>query len=117
MNYYQGYQPNYFSQQQQYYQSQTLSGCVVENIDTVKCQPIPVGTFGIFPKADLSNIYLKAWNNDGTTRIIVYQPLIEKEETITDIDEIKKSIDDLYKKIDEIKPLSNNRKKKEGSDE
>ena len=44
-----------------------LNGKIVENKDIVSVTEIPVGGYGFFPKADLSEIYLKMWNSSGTT--------------------------------------------------
>lgn len=86
MNYY----PNSFYQNYSYnnpyiqnnagvMQSQTsaLQGKVVDSPDMVKATEVLFGGYGIFPKADLSEIYIKNWNNNGTTQIITYKPVIE----------------------------------------
>lgn len=51
---------NYIPQIQnnQYTQPQ-LQGKVVESEDMVKVSEIPFGTYGVFPKADLNEIYVK----------------------------------------------------------
>lgn len=42
-----------------------------------------MGGYGIFPKADFSEIYLKTWNNNGTTSIVKFKPvpITEVEDT------------------------------------
>ena len=89
MAYYQNsFYPNYSSymQQQQIPQyaamapQQTiqaigLQGKVVDSIDAAKVSDVPFGGYALFPKADLSEIYIKSWNNNGTTQISVYKPL------------------------------------------
>ena len=86
----------YYPQQPQYYSQQinsipqninVLNGKVVDSEDMVRIQEIPLGGYGIFPKADMSNIYLKTWNNDGTTKIISYIPVVDT--TINDITQDK----------------------------
>lgn len=52
-----------------------LLGKIVDGEDVVKATEIPIGSFGVFPKADLNEIYVKTWNNDGTTHIVKYQPI------------------------------------------
>lgn len=52
-----------------------LNGKIVDGEDVVKATEVPIGGYGIFPKADLSEIYLKTWNNNGTTSIITFQPI------------------------------------------
>lgn len=92
MNYY----PNSFYQNYSYnnpyiqnnagvMQSQTsaLQGKVVDGPDMVKATEVLFGGYGIFPKADLSEIYIKNWNNNGTTQIITYKPVIE-DNSVTD---------------------------------
>lgn len=39
---------------------------------------VPFGSFSVFPKGDFEEIYLKTWNNNGTTQIITYKPVIEE---------------------------------------
>lgn len=39
---------------------------------------VPFGSFSVFPKGDFGEIYLKTWNNNGTTQIITYKPVIEE---------------------------------------
>lgn len=84
-NFYQNYQPQqYYNQPYLQPQPQGLQGKVVENQDMVKIAEIPFNSYGLFPKADLKEIYVKTWNNNGTTKIITYKP-IEMEEK-NDID-------------------------------
>lgn len=56
-----------------------LQGKIVDGEEMVKATEVPFGGYGIFPKADLSEVYIKTWNNNGTTQITSYQP-IRKEE-------------------------------------
>ena len=57
-----------------------LNGKIVENKDIVSVTEIPVGGYGFFPKADLSEIYLKMWNSSGTTDTIYYCSVVEERE-------------------------------------
>lgn len=52
----------------------TLNGKIVDSEDVVKATEVPIGSYGIFPKADLSEIYIKSWNNNGTTNIVTFKP-------------------------------------------
>lgn len=103
-NFYSGYQyPNTY-QQNQFSMSPQISnfngnsispsyqngllGKIVDGEDVVKATEIPIGSFGVFPKADLNEIYIKTWNNDGTTQIVKYQPslnTISKEDMDTSV--------------------------------
>lgn len=55
---------------------QGLNGKIVDSEDVVKATEVPIGGYGIFPKADLSEIYIKSWNNNGTTSVITFKPII-----------------------------------------
>lgn len=123
MNY---YQPNLYgnypyNQYSQYGQAQsammpqppqqtynTLQGKVVDNLETAKVTDIPFGGYGVFPKADMSEIYIKTWTNNGTTNMITYKPdkeeKIEEEKSVntelilTKIKEIEEKIDSILQK-------------------
>lgn len=61
----------------------TLQGKVVDSVDVARGAEVPIGGYGVFPKADLSEIYIKAWNNNGTTSVTVFRPIVEeKKETL-----------------------------------
>ena len=90
------------AQQQQFNQSQYgqqmpvqpigLNGEVVDSIDVVKAKNVDMsGNVTFYPKADLSEIYTKQLQLDGTSRIVTYravQPETEakKEQTQTAVD-------------------------------
>ena len=46
---------------QQQTTTNTLNGKIVESEDIVRATEIPMGSYGVFPKADLSDIYIKSW--------------------------------------------------------
>ena len=77
----------------------TLQGKVVDSIDMVRVNEVPFGGFGIFPKGDLSEVYIKSWNSNGTTQINTYKP-VPAEETAEAKD--FSSIESLSKKMDEL---------------
>lgn len=60
--------------QSQPIQTPSLNGKIVDSEDVVKATEVPIGGYGIFPKADLSEIYIKSWNNNGTTSVITFKP-------------------------------------------
>lgn len=62
-------------------QMTTLQGKVVDGADMVKATEVLFGGYGVFPKADLSEIYIKNWNSNGTTQIITYKPVVEEAPT------------------------------------
>lgn len=57
-----------------------LSGKVVDGKDIVKVTEVPFGSYAVFPRADMKEIYIKTWNSNGTTDTITYVPVIEPPE-------------------------------------
>ena len=84
--------------------SNGLQGKIVENEEVVKITDVAMGSYGVFPKADLSEIYIKSWNNNGTTNIITFRP-IERENVPTQEDINKtllEKMNNLEQKLDAI---------------
>ena len=54
-------------------------GKIVESEDMARVADVPMGGYGIFPKADLSEVYIKMWNGNGTTSLLTFQPVIKQE--------------------------------------
>jgi hypothetical protein len=109
MNYYNpgymnGYQYNYMPQQPQIQQQQYLNGKIVDSADVVKATEVPIGGYGVFPKADLSEVYIKSWNNNGTTSIITFKPASPEPapaaQNLNDI--LLQKIEGLENKIDSL---------------
>ena len=97
----------YFNQQPQQVMNNPsasgLNGKLVDSEDMARVTEVPIGGYGIFPKADLSEIYIKSWNNNGTTNIITFkpdtsQPMAEQNP----IDVILERINQLESKIDNV---------------
>ena len=36
----------------------------------VKATDVPIGGYGVFPKGDFTEIYIKSWNQDGTRQAV-----------------------------------------------
>jgi len=91
---------------QQQVSANTLNGKVVDSQDVVKATEVPIGSYGVFPKADLSEIYIKSWNNNGTTNIVTFKPdMTSAEQTPisqTPLDAISEKLTALEEKIDKI---------------
>lgn len=106
MNY--PYQP---VQQQQ--QVSGLNGKIVDSADVVKATEVPMGGYGIFPKADLSEVYIKSWNNNGTTSIITFKPVAvpSAQEPVVSSNDIINKLNELENKLDSI--IDKSTKKKE----
>ena len=87
-------------------QPQSLNGKIVDSEDVVKATEVPIGGYGIFPKADLSEIYIKSWNNNGTTSIITFKTIIQeaKEPQIVEDNSLKiiERLNALDAKIDSL---------------
>lgn len=62
-----------------------LNGKVVDGEEVVKATEVPFGGYSVFPKADLSEIYIKTWTQEGTTKIVKFQPVNDKIEPINDV--------------------------------
>lgn len=99
---------NIFYQQSQ---SQTLQGKIVDSEDMVKATDVPIGGYGIFPKADLSEVYIKTWNNNGTTSILTFKPVIvqkEEEEPKINNSSLYDKMQQLEQKLDDFISFTNN---------
>ena len=108
-------------------------GKMVDSIDVVKATDIPMdGNAYYFPKADGTEVYCKQWLQNGTTRILTFEPVFEDNpnnlssdteklkiglsDDVTDVfmkrfDELEKRIDDLMSKKTTV------RSKKESEEE
>lgn len=111
MNYYnQGFYPNYQYSGNQYqaaYQPQPslqpgLNGKMVDSLDIVKATEVPIGGYGVFPKADLSEIYIKTWNQNGTTSILTFKPYIPPEPITETTSQNKEEINAILEKINNL---------------
>ena len=88
-----------------------LNGKIVDSIEVVKATEVPIGGYGIFPKADLNEVYVKTWNNNGTTNIITFKPEIQEgnsEQNQNPLELIMQRLSSLEEKIDGITALPNN---------
>lgn len=98
------FQPMY--QPQPVYQgmmNQGIQGKVVDNIDVVKATEIALdGSISYFPITDGSAIVTKQLQTDGTSRIVVYKPVVGETPKSISTDELNKEINDLKKQIEEI---------------
>lgn len=107
-NYYQNY--SYGNNMYQPQQSQpivaTLQGKIVDSVDMVRVNEVPFGGFGVFPKGDLSEIYVKSWNNNGTTQINTYRPVpiedVKETKGVSVRDELLEKINVLNEKLDAL---------------
>ena len=85
--------------------SMNLLGKIVDGEDIVKATEVPLGSFGVFPKADLSEIYVKTWNSDGTAQIKKYKTVQEEVKQEEDINALLLTkLTDIEKKLNSITP-------------
>jgi hypothetical protein len=78
---YQPIEPQYLTQQ-----PKGLFGKSVDSVDVVKAIDIPLdGSVSYFPLTDGSAIVTKQLQMDGTSKIMVYKPIIEQKETVKTI--------------------------------
>lgn len=118
MNYY----PNFNQTQNPYYQVQypTINGKIVDSYDVAKNQDIPFGSYGVFPKADMTSVFVKMWNKDGSTSFIEYERKTPEEPVTVsekqDYSEIMNAIAALSSKLDSVVSRNNYQGKKSGGD-
>lgn len=84
MNFLQNYQqslqqqPVQMNQQPMPQQIAGINGRVVQAVENINANEVPMdGSMAFFPKQDMSEIYVKGWNADGTINTIVYKPYTE----------------------------------------
>lgn len=55
-----------------------INGRIVQAVENINANEVPMdGSMAFFPKQDMSEIYVKGWNADGTINTIVYKPYTE----------------------------------------
>lgn len=121
-NGYQNMNPSYqYQQPQQAYMSSQqntqpslIKGKIVESIDILKVTEVPIGESLTCPKADFSEVYVKSWNPNGTTKIVTYRPVDENAEAPKEevkMQDILDRIAELDSKMDKFtQELSSKRK-------
>ena len=90
MNFLQNYQqslqqqPMQMNQQPMPQQIVGINGRVVQAVENINANEVPMdGSMAFFPKQDMSEIYVKGWNADGTIRTIVYKPYTDPKDNQT----------------------------------
>lgn len=86
MNFLQNYQqslqqqPMQMNQQPMPQQIAGINGRIVQAVENINANEVPMdGSMAFFPKQDMSEIYAKGWNADGTINTIVYKPYTAPE--------------------------------------
>lgn len=68
-------QPMQMNQQLVSQQSPGINGRMVQAVENINANEVPMdGSMAFFPKQDMSEIYVKGWNADGTIKTVVYKP-------------------------------------------
>ena len=98
---YTGY-PQYLQQMQAArYQPQQqpvgINGRMVQSVENINANEVPMdGSMAFFPKQDMSEIYVKAWDANGLIKTIVYKPQIDNKS----VQAVNTSLDTEKLKID-----------------
>ena len=91
-------------------QFQNLNGRSVDNIESVVASEVPMdGTFAVFPRKDLSEVYVKYWTNEGKIATVRFKPdynapadNLSPEQKCDRFEEITAVLDGLYNKVDAL---------------
>ena len=58
-----------------------INGRIVQTVENINANEVPMdGSMAFFPKQDLTEIYAKSWNTDGTIKTIVYKPYTDPKD-------------------------------------
>lgn len=77
-------QPMQMNQQPIPQQVSGINGRIVQAVENINANEVPMdGSMAFFPKQDMSEIYVKGWNADGTIRTIVYKPYTDPKDNQT----------------------------------
>ena len=93
-------QPMQMNQQPIAQQTIGINGRVVQSIENINANEVPMdGSMAFFPKQDMSEIYVKSWNANGTIKTAVYKPYTESSgnnvsNPTTDIENTKFTLSD-----------------------
>ena len=88
----------------------SLQGKVVDSLDVVKATDIPYdGSVSYFPLTDGTAIITKQLQQDGTSKVVIYKPMIDNEENKTkyitenDLEKQLKDMDSKFITGDDLK--------------
>lgn len=73
-----------------------INGKIVAAVENITANDVPMdGSVAFFPKQDLSEIYVKHWDNNGKIRTIVFKPLLEADPNNSSTEQEKSKFDPL----------------------
>lgn len=100
MNFLQNYQqslqqqPMQMNQQPMPQQIAGINGRIVQAVENINANEVPMdGSMAFFPKQDMSEIYAKSWNADGTIRTLTFKPVLNDKTDILSGDTEKLEFD------------------------
>lgn len=103
------YQQNIPNNYQQNQIVQGINGKMISEINQITANDVPMdGSVAFFPKQDLSEVYAKSWNADGTIRTVTYKPVLDGEpKTAAESEKLKcdlseESAQNIMNKFEEI---------------
>ena len=116
MNFLQNYQqslqqqPTQMNQQPMPQQIAGINGRIVQAVENINANEVPMdGSVAFFPKQDLTEIYAKSWNADGTIRTLTFKPVLnDKTDVLSgdteklEFDLSKKATEGIMAKLNEL---------------
>ena len=71
-----------------------INGRIVQAVENINPNEVPMdGSVAFFPKQDLTEIYAKSWNADGTIRTLTFKPVLNDKTDILSGDTEKLEFD------------------------
>ena len=71
-----------------------INGRIVQAVETINPNEVPMdGSVAFFPKQDLTEIYAKSWNTDGTIRTLTFKPVLNDKTDVLSGDTEKLEFD------------------------
>ena len=71
-----------------------INGRIVQAVENINANEVPMdGSMAFFPKQDLTEIYAKSWNADGTIRTLTFKPVLNDKTDILSGDTEKLEFD------------------------
>lgn len=90
-----------------------MAGRIVKTVEEIVPNEVPMnGNVGIFPLSDMSSIYVKGWNQDGTISTVLYRPVSNEEkpqEASISLMDIMDSLNDIQDLLKAEKPATTKR--------
>lgn len=93
----------------QYMAKPQIMGHFVNEVSEITANDVPMdGNVALFPKQDMTEIFAKSWNSDGTIRTVVYKPFMEQpidntqEDTKVKVELSTEATETFMKRFDDI---------------